>query len=177
MGSPVVLGIDPDTKTPAYAVCTASDVLEVGILPEDLRQQTTVLGVVLARHAPNGAVIEGQEIYPGAPAAPNDILKLGQHAGINAGIVLALCPTAVLSMPKPSDWKKQVPKVINQARSMSHFGILYARTTGKDAYCYPSGCCKAAKIGGAGRLNRGDWKHVGDALGLALYGFRVFSFA
>lgn len=176
MGRPVVLGIDPDTRTPAYAVCTAADVLEVGILPEDLRQLATVLGVVLGRHTPNGVVVEGQQIYPGAPAAPNDILKLGQSAGIVAGIILALCPTASLVMPVPADWKKQTPKVVNQARSMTHFGLLYARTEGKEPYCYPSGCSRAAKIAGAGRLNKGDWKHVGDALGLALHGFKVFSF-
>ena len=175
MAGPVVLGFDPDTKTPAYAVVTLTEVLEVGILPAGLREFVVGMESVLKRHTVALAVVEGQEIYPGSKVRPNDIKTLAQSAGIAVGTVATLCPSANIAWPEPREWKQQQPKKVNQGRSFKHYGIGYVVTTGQVPYCYPSGCAKAARIAGAGKLKQGDWKHAADAVGLALYGAKLLN--
>lgn len=173
MAGTVVFGYDPDTKTPAYALVTLTEILEVGILPADLRKLSVGMQSVLDRTKPALAVVEGQQIYEGSKVRPNDIMHLAQVAGVVIGMIAAYRPTANILWPEPVEWKKQVPKKINQARTFVHYGISYTLSLGAEPYCYPSGCAKAARIAGAGKLKQGDWKHVADAVGLALYGVRV----
>ena len=173
MSGPVVIGIDPDSKATAWAAVSGSSVLAVGVLKtkaastaELLRQ--TVVGIedLIEKHQPELAVVEGQHYHYGGKAPPKDIIKLAQIAGGIAGQLVAFGTTKV-AIPTPDDWKGQTPKPINQSRTYAHFGILSALASG---YAYPTGCKILARVQGAGSLNRSDWKHVGDALGLARYG-------
>lgn len=175
MAEQVVLGYDPDTKTPAYAVVTLTEILEVGIFPADLRKLSVGMQSVLDRLKPSLAVVEGQQIYEGSKVRPNDIMHLAQHAGIAVGLIAAFLPTANLLWPEPMEWKKQQPKKVNQGRTFTHYGIGYTLSLGTEPYCYPSGCAKAGRIAGAGKLRNSDWKHVADAAGLALYGARMLN--
>jgi hypothetical protein len=128
------------------------------------------LEMVLQKWKPSLVVVEGQRIYHGVKTAPNDILTLGQVAGGILGQVLVLAPTTNTCFPHPQDWKGQLPKTVEQGRTFVHYGILFEKN---DSYCWPSGCAKSAKIEGAAGLNRGDWKHVADAVGLARHGIKV----
>lgn len=73
------------------------------------------------------------------------------------------------------EWKQQQPKKVNQGRTFKHYNIGYVLSLGAEPYCYPSGCARAAKIANAGKLKQCDWKHVADAVGLALYGARLLN--
>jgi hypothetical protein len=165
-----VLGIDPDSRVTAWAIASDLEIFEVGKIVAKTGVMFRLTGIALEQLLKSPidlVVIEGQEIYPGQPASPNDILTLCRVAFTMVGQVSVLAPTVKLAFPAPKVWKKQVPKEIHQARIFSHYGVLYSTAAG---YAYPSGCAKAAQIKGAGSLNRGDWKHVSDAIGLALWG-------
>ena len=171
MDGPLTIGVDPDCDTTAWAIADKKTVWAVGIIRGGLRELVVGLEAAVAPWAElSRAVVEGQKIYPGSKVAPNDIVKLARFAGFSAGI-LAVASLPVL-IPMPFDWKGQAPKDVNQGRTFSHYGILYEVRGGRDAYCVPSGCAKFAQIRGAAALNAGDWKHVGDAVGLALWGAR-----
>lgn len=172
MDGPLVIGVDPDSDTTAWAVADRSTLYAVGIVRGGLREMVVGLEAAASPWGPQIAVVEGQTIYPGSKVAPNDIVKLARFAGFAAGILAAVHSLPVL-IPMPFDWKGQAPKEINQARTFAHYGILYEVRGGRSGkYCVPSGCAKAAKVKGASSLNNGDWKHVGDAVGLALWGAR-----
>lgn len=174
----VVLGIDPDTRNTGWAVVSAEAVLAVGVVRSTgteqnmLRVTGVVLEGLLQKWAPALVVVEGQKIYSGVKTAPNDILTLGQIAGGILGQVLVLSPTTNTCFPDPQGWKGQLPKPVEQGRTFTHYGILFKRN---DSYCWPSGCVKSAAIQGAGMLNRGDWKHVADAVGLARHGVKLLT--
>lgn len=170
MDGPLTIGVDPDCDTTAWAIADKKSVRAVGIIRGGLRELVVGLEAAVVNTALMRAVVEGQKIYPGSKVAPNDIVKLARFAGFSAG-VLAYLGMPVL-IPLPMDWKGQTPKDVNQGRTFSHYGILYEIRSGRDAYCVPSGCAKFAQIRGAAALNSGDWKHVGDAVGLALWGAR-----
>lgn len=132
-----------------------------------IRAHAAPLEMALTRHRPDLVVVEGQHYHrERSKGTPADIIKLAQVAGGLGGIVVALS-TASLVIPLPEEWKGQTKKEINQARTLSHYGIAYKVGAG---YCYPTGCSTVSTISGYGSLNQGDWKEVADALGLARYG-------
>lgn len=176
----LVLGIDPDSHNTAWCVASLKQVIALGVvrgpLNQDhagitmLRYSGLALELILKKHQVELAVVEGQHIHYGQAAPPADILKLAQIAGGLAGQIALLSPPTKLLIAQPADWKGQTPKRVNQARSFNHYGILAEQ--GKD-YCVPTGCVRIAKVEGFGALRKGDWKHVGDAVGLALHGARL----
>lgn len=66
-------------------------------------------------------------------------------------------------LPLPSQWKGSVPKEIHQARVLRKVGIEPKKGAG---YCYPADP-KVLKRWG---FPKGSWKHLSDAIGLALWG-------
>lgn len=171
MDGPLTIGVDPDCDTTAWAIADKKSIRAVGIIRGGLRELVVGLEAAVSPWGPQRAVVEGQVIYPGSKESPNDIVKLARFAGFSAGI-LAFLGLPVL-IPMPFDWKGQTPKEINQGRTFATFGILYEIRGGRSGkYCVPSGCAVAAQIRGSAGLNEGDWKHVGDAAGLALWGAR-----
>lgn len=175
-----VLAADPDTETSAFAIASDLEVVFVGVLRpgkrsvlEQIRMAAVFLESLFSKVKSDLislAVVEGQEIYPGSEVNPNDLIKVAQVAGGICGVIRGLVPTIPQMVPLPMAWKGNVPKQIHQARAFSHYGIQYSKAPG---YCYPSGCAVAAKIQGAAGLNKGDWKHVGDAMALALWGAKI----
>lgn len=173
-----VLGVDPDTETTAVAIASDLEVAFVGVLRPGKRaalEQVRVAAVFFESlfsklklgDSLSLLVVEGQEHYPSSPVDPNDLLKVAQVTGGICGIVRSLFPTLQQVVPLPKAWKGGVPKPIHHARTFAHYGIQYSKAIG---YCYPSGCAQAARIHGAAALNKGDWKHVADAIGLAKWG-------
>lgn len=171
----MIIGVDPDSKDTSWAVIQGTTVLAVGVfktkgraVAQVIRQLVPAVESVVQAWLPSLVVVEGQKHRQGGKAPPDDIIRLAQIAGAIAGQVMAMCDARVM-IPDPEEWKGQTPKPIDQTRSFAHFGILSALAT---QYAYPTGCKVIARVQGAAQLNKGDWKHVGDALGLARYGSR-----
>lgn len=122
-------------------------------------------------------VVEGQQIYQGVRQRPDDILRLSQVAGGGAGIASHLCGATRLLMPRPQEWKGSVPKPIHQARVLERLGWPYERkgpapkrTMGKvehSGYCVPTSVPSDVALYD---VRPSDWKHIVDAIGLALWG-------
>lgn len=174
MAAPVILSIDPDTRCLSWSLVTKHEILSVGVV----RSSTGEVAQML-RNCSMGlpqvgdlAAVESQHYHHGSKTPPADIIKLAQIAGGVIGILAAACPTMKLSLVPAADWKGQTPKPINHRRTFQHYGIICSEASG---YCYPSGCAKVAKIQGAGLLNKGDWKHVADAIGLGLWSAQRFT--
>ena len=169
---PRVMGIDPDSKTTAWAIVEGSTAKAVGVyhikaenVCEALKRLYPALEHSLELHKPELVVVEGQRDYKKVPI--QDIIKIAQIAGGIAGQIVGILPSCKIQIVDPEIWKGQTPKPINQTRTYAYFGMLSSMAS---TYAYPTGCRVYASIQGAAKLNKGDWKHVGDALGLARYG-------
>lgn len=174
------IGIDPDTKSTAYAILEDGKLTHVGVIKgKGLLAQ--VDGFIKAGEDyifcnslmhDTHFVVENQQIYAGKTKNPDSILKLAQVAGGIVGVLCAEYETRI-SMPKPREWKKCVPKQIHQARILSRLGWEYKKSGSvKDGYCYPVGAkFEADKKGIDGaEVRKTDWKHIVDAIGLAQWG-------
>lgn len=165
----IVLGIDPDTKTTGWAVMSADDgLLAVGVIRADgaismMRHAAMALPSILQKWSADLAVVESQQIYSGSKAAHDTIVTLCTVAGGLAGQVLMAQPGCSVLMPLPAAWKGQVPKPIHQARVFTKLGLAHAVGP---KYAHPLACTAR----GASSLRQTDWEHVGDAVGLALWG-------
>ena len=176
----ITVGIDPDTKTSAIALMEDGQLKEVKIIKGNgLQAQVKGLGEFLGEggfeyHRYKHYVIESQQIYAGGTKNPGSILKLAHVAGGLLGVVSESGWLDRFSFPTPREWKGSVPKQIHQARILSRLGWEYKKSgTVKAGYCYPVGTVfKEAKqnIEGAQGLKRTDWKHLVDAIGLAMWG-------
>lgn len=183
-GQQVVIGIDPDlrrvgigavdveTRKAVYVAVPKvfSDKTEADAVREIVPQlRGCISDVMKALGHPlcMGVVVEGQEIAYSAQqgANPRSILVLAQVAGA------LLCEAGYevtkekILFPKPIEWKGNVPKPIHQARVYNTLGWEYEQTK---EYTRPTNV--GPEVMGADALNKSDWKHVGDALGLALWG-------
>lgn len=125
--------------------------------------------------------VEAQEIYQGAKGRktenPRSLLLLALVAGSLLSAVLLFWPDAMMFFPKPSDWKKQQTKYANQKISLESLGFEVERAGGgKTAYARPTEeslqkMCESGQffVFGSEGLLPGDWKDIGDAIGIALY--------
>lgn len=171
------LGFDPDLHTSAFA--TVDENMEVVNLhifrvPATLKGREAVKamadtinmngrwagGVVFGGYA-----VEAQEIYPTGPQRtknPTSILLLGHISGA------ALCALSGVYgvgehryFPTPIQWKGSIPKIIHHRRILTRAGYndaqIFETGSKEDGYC---GLIDSA-------FNRGDWKHLTDAIGLA----------
>jgi len=116
--------------------------------------------------------VEAQEIYlGGATKNPRNIMHLAQVAGAALACATRQFINPILYFPRPATWKGQVPKQIHQERTLDKLGWPCRRVgTLKGGYCYPT----ASSIVDIARapLPKTHWKHVVDAMGLALWGLQ-----
>lgn len=115
-------------------------------------------------------VIEGQKNVHGT-ARKDDILNLAVSAGMCAVFADSLMghPYSQVLIPNPHTWKGDAHKHVHQARLCKKLGWKYTKrgSSDKTKYCVPS----EHDIEHVGEdVNPGDWKHILDAVGLALYG-------
>lgn len=181
MVGPLYMGIDPDSRTPALAAVDGTGDL-VLVACEHLKMERSspeLINALLrgwvemeAELLPDDLVIasvavEGQEIVYSARsgANPRSILLLGQVAGML--MAQALRVSDIVLCPRPALWKGGVPKHIHQARILKRVGYTPDVKGGKSKYCAPRESVKSV-IGARGLLDS-DWKHVCDAIGLALW--------
>lgn len=117
--------------------------------------------------------VEAQDHYLGSTPNPKSISLLAAAAGATLQLLHGCWPAASLRFVKPVIWKKQIPKVIHHARIYKRVGWEYKKSANKkrsDQYCWPIIPPFQRDILGLETVkNKGDWKHVGDALGIALW--------
>lgn len=177
------IGVDPDTQTPAVAVIDkegqpnkiwvgkSGKPKAVGLhavrrwcnqIDEEVELRVLLgLRSVIA--------IEVPEVSYTAKMGrnPRDLMPLGMISSAFACYFQtdrsSSSPRPIL-FPYPSQWKGQVPKAVHQARIYTRLGWEYKRHGGdKTGYCAP--------IHDRFGIKQGDWKHAGDALGLALWAY------
>lgn len=178
--SDLVIGIDPDTKSTAVAVATKHKLLAVVVIKPSKQHEDDTPAVAMARalwqQLPNvfklygtvsAVVVEGQQIRHDASAPPADILQLALVAGACVGIAGGL--HIPLLVPLPHDWKGNTPKPINQMRTFRAFGLPAEQ---RSEYCVPLDSPALQSVQGYQDVTISDWKHLGDAAGLALWGAR-----
>ena len=177
----LVLGIDPDLDTTAYAAARDGRIECVGVVRVKKGRGLEGLVTELCAHMDNVPadliVVEGQQIYQGMRQRPDDILRLAQFAGVAAGLAAAQSGCFRVLMPRPQEWKGSVPKPIHQARVLTRLGWAYEqkgpppkRRAGKmehAGYCVPTNVPRDVDLYD---VRPSDWKHIVDAIGLALWG-------
>lgn len=179
-----VLAIDPDTHTTGIVVASEREVhLAYCLAIKDaLKGRDAVVEMCKALWCAMGPLIaragggielvcvEGQRIYVGRTKNPESILMLGQVAGaaFTAAMTYAVQPNAIF--PYPQEWKGDLDKVVSQSRAYAHYGWPYLVSKSKrDSYAYPT-FAGAEELDSGERLpSKAQWKHVGDALALALW--------
>lgn len=115
--------------------------------------------------------VEGQDItYTVRKGAnPKDLLRIAQVAGgVYGALVRGLDRPPYDTkgyMPLPREWKGSIPKHIHQARICKRMGWEYSLAGGKEPYCVPRGDLPRSLTG----ISDGKWKHLLDAVGLALW--------
>lgn len=184
----LTLGIDPDLHNTAVALVRDGRVEYVEVIRVDkklkdadavkamcieigrwernepLFDPESVMGIAL-----DALVVEGQELYRGQTGNPADILRVGQVAGAAVGCFSGdlhyMAGQAYL--PQPKEWKGNVPKKIHQARICKR---LNWPCDARADYVVP----RTGEVCGLPDISRhlkaADWKHVMDAIGLALWG-------
>lgn len=132
--------------------------------------------------------VESQEIYAGKTKNPRSILWLGQVAGALLLGLRALFEDRLgpCLFPPPQEWKGSIPKEAHQGRILKKLGWEWevrgskrrsqkARTKpllqkhSSTGYCVPKLTDAIKAIPGASDLKESDWKHVVDAIGLAVW--------
>jgi Holliday junction resolvasome RuvABC endonuclease subunit len=184
----ITIGIDPDLHATAIAIVidrrlTHVKVAKVGrsITGSDA---VTAMAERLATLAegnqvyPDLLVVEGQQIYVGKTKDYDSILRVGQVAG--AALASLAKFTKQCLLPRPNDWKGTLPKHVCQGRALKHLGIGFEVLGGStehgsknESFCVPSsyfgGPPKVQVVGGTA-ITVPDWKHISDAVALAVWG-------
>lgn len=187
----VVIGIDPDLHKPSICVldletgqpvgvrcfkCAKGKIERDAVVSACLELKGAIRSMLQDLDEPTvkGAVVEGQEVAYSAKDGknPRSLLMLAPVAGA----LLQECgyETDNLFFPAPGEWKGQMPKQNHQYHRV--FGELgwKAQKSGKDpktGYAFP--IAPPRSCDGVEDLNKADWKHVADAIGLALWGRQI----
>ncbi len=123
------------------------------------------------------ALIESQDVrYAGKTnnARPQDLIKLATMGGAMIGVCSALDVPARYIMP--AAWKGTIRKAVHQARICTKMGWKY-EVSGKDkdivvpidAADYDCTLITSKEVKENHVINKGEWKHVLDSIGLALF--------
>lgn len=176
----IVLGIDPDLHTIGFGMVDGITPLWVGStrVPREIKGDSALEALpgaverVLGRLIQSGAqtpdlvVVETQRYHQRKGADVHDIMRLSCSTGICLGQCRALWDVPQ-QLATTSAWKGDVPKAIHQARFMKKF--FGWEVDQLKSYSRPVEDMKHW-LAGSEHLSKSDWKHVGDALGLALFG-------
>lgn len=185
----IVLGIDPGLHECAYAIvkydsgvfCLEKVYMVRG--SKGLKQSKAAVdmadSIMFHNHdldpstsdkffAVNSVVIEDQEItYTTSQGARiQDIRCLS----LVTGALLAKYHDQRLIFPKPAEWKGQIPKEIHHERIAKKLNIETIVEYNKKGTVIPTTEEIERDVFGAENINPGDWYHLWDAAGLAIYG-------
>lgn len=172
------VGVDPDLHNTAFAVLQNGKPYRVWVesIDRKIKGLEAVAEMVNAlacsaeylagfRNAGTVVAVEAQRVYARhQDANPNSLILLANVAGVAAGLVAA--EGLDVGFVYPQDWKGQQPKKVNQARTFEAVGWDYQvrDLRSGEGYCVPKDSPFA--------LSAGEWKHAGDALGIALWAYQ-----
>jgi hypothetical protein len=170
----LVLGIDPDLTSTACAVYDSREnevlrlVLQRAGSYEEMLSFVSCPWVDELSATVSFSVVEGQQIYVASNRRnvdPNDILCLAQVAG---AVYSRL--TTQGAIPKPAEWKGQRSKLAEHTKYAKLLGWETERAGGKDPYLVPTQDYVEVETSDGKPVKRSDWKHLMDAIGLAIWG-------
>jgi hypothetical protein len=171
------VGIDPDTHTTALALIdTKNTVLAVDVVRadnlDDMVMAVSIIHGWLKVQFGNEflrltCVVEGQESYlgPGRHARVSDLLNLAYVAGACAGACYASPLVAKVLRPLPKEWKGTISKKQKQEHIARKLGWKWGE---RADYIMPATDSYVPDL--PAHIKPADWKHIMDAIGLALWG-------
>lgn len=177
----ICLGIDPDLHNTAIALINGDyEVLDLAIasipskytgIEAKLKMMEILENIIGLAMSPYDdidlCVVEGQQKYFGTSAArTKDLIDLAHVSGAAAAYCISFNPERI-SMPVPATWKGSIPKPIHQERILKRLKWSPKRTA---TYAYPT-TPPAAYLD----FTKTHWKHLVDAIGLAIWGYETFS--
>lgn len=174
-GHPVeVFGVDPDLHAISIAKLEVLDTIRLQSL-DVVRVPADVLAKEAATWAcssmpltsfsslsPALLCVESQHVRLGGTARPEDLILLAEVVGaVKRSFFLASASSGSWAIsPLPQHWKGGLDKVQSQTRTWRKLGYPERDIRGgKDSYVVPRGTGCTFKTT--------DWKHLGDAAGLA----------
>jgi hypothetical protein len=176
----LALGIDPDLHNTGISFCSPEGVIYAGCVtvPRHLKGEDAITEMArnlaaafeILTAAPDIVVVEGQQLYTTGPskhARPQDIVHLANAAGAALGVAYASYPSTVCLLPKPSQWKGNVPKGIKQQRILTAAGVT--EVVGDKKKAMPIDIPEWGK-----GIKRSQWTHVIDAIGCAQWGLTTY---
>lgn len=118
-------------------------------------------------------LVEGQEVWGPRTARPQNIVDLAYAAGRMAERYRGC--TLTYRAP-PNEWKGSTHKQISQARAYASLGWPYERKgTPEKGYCVPNLLLQPRTVYGASEIKPGQWKHVGDAVAMAVWVAKILT--
>ena len=172
------MGVDPGLRETAYAIL---------LFDEGQRPKLQHLGMArtfgaarpveamvhelraLSAIPVNGAVVESQQHYNtaargNARANPAELIKLATVAGAALAFTRGLdYGPPILHNPLPAEWKGQISKSAHHKRIADEMGWPISR----------AGECVVPEVPASfTNIKIGDWYHLFDAVGMALWGYR-----
>lgn len=164
----LVIGVDPDKDTPAFASVWVGEDYSIDIRAVGLGDDWVSIPFLSMRipYQPTRVFIESPraEYTKGKGTRVQDIVELARRAGelsVACACAFGIRPDYIT----PAEWKGQTPKDISQARICSRLGWPFEKMAG---YARPTDGFSGVR--GATELKKSDWKHVLDAIGIALWG-------
>jgi hypothetical protein len=166
----IALGIDPDTSDTAFAWWDEQGPMDI-VVAHVVRRKGVKRSLMQTAHAIKNAsstsgvsiaAVEGQQ-QDRRRTGKRDLFTLAQVAGLCIGFVADRYPNAQLLVPRPDEWKGQLPKRVHQARLYEELGWGYEQS---DTYAVP-----VRVPDRFASITRGQWKHAGDALLLARWAY------
>lgn len=176
MNRTLVIGVDPDKDTPAFASVMIEEDLSIKVVGVALsgkglgisRSLMEILSIYHAPYTEDRCFIESPEAAytKGKGVRVQDIVELARRAGEMASSLHAH-GFAHQQYVTPAEWKGQVLKAISQARSCRRLGWNFKQWK---AYCQVLDFQGQKPPAGGEALLTPNAKHILDAIGIALWG-------
>ena len=163
------MGVDPDTVRPSFALVNTEGSVIWLWCPKLKGRDLSGLGSVIldkTDYHPAASVkyaaIEDQYIVDGKKA--DRLRKLCQNAGSCMVLTGLMYEIESAQYIRPATWNGGFEKHVSGARTLRKLGWGHIRKGGQTPYCIPENPPDEFK-----HILAGEWKHLVDAIGLALY--------
>lgn len=176
-------GCDPDLHKPSFVAVKTEDFVSFDLLggwqaskPIPGKGTEAVVGLMERLQEERLTSMHGLLVHAVAVEEIEVVTSSSRGANPQSQVPLAISSGAMgmwlkrelatgIIFARTQQWKGSQPKKINQARTCRKLGLDYKIMGGKSPYCVPTSrvprCFQA--------VNAGDWKHLLDSAGLAIW--------